>query len=155
MCVRVFAFVCVSVCVWFWMQIPVWEVAYDNYTLQLCEAGERRAFPCLHGQQGGHPLVYGDGKVRCEASQFNSNVLTCVAWFCIWLCFFGNKILSFYVNVNINICLNYFRVFGFPVHYTDVSNMSRLARQRLLGRSWSVPVIRHLFAPLKEYFACN
>ncbi|KAI1241363.1 DNA (cytosine-5)-methyltransferase 3A, partial [Lamprotornis superbus] len=45
-------------------------------------------------------------------------------------------------------------VFGFPVHYTDVSNMSRLARQRLLGRSWSVPVIRHLFAPLKEYFAC-
>ncbi|XP_027026902.2 DNA (cytosine-5-)-methyltransferase 3 alpha a isoform X2 [Tachysurus fulvidraco] len=46
------------------------------------------------------------------------------------------------------------RVFGFPVHYTDVSNMSRLARQRLLGRSWSVPVIRHLFAPLKEYFAC-
>ena len=47
------------------------------------------------------------------------------------------------------------RVFGFPVHYTDVSNMSRLARQRLLGRSWSVPVIRHLFAPLKEFFACN
>lgn len=46
------------------------------------------------------------------------------------------------------------RVFGFPVHYTDVSNMSRLARQRLLGRSWSVPVIRHLFAPLKDYFAC-
>lgn len=46
------------------------------------------------------------------------------------------------------------RIFGFPVHYTDVSNMSRLARQRLLGRSWSVPVIRHLFAPLKEYFAC-
>uniref|UniRef100_A0A8C2CHK4 DNA (cytosine-5-)-methyltransferase n=1 Tax=Cyprinus carpio TaxID=7962 RepID=A0A8C2CHK4_CYPCA len=38
------------------------------------------------------------------------------------------------------------------MHY--VSNMSRLARQRLLGRSWSVPVIRHLFAPLKEYFAC-
>ncbi|XP_023208928.1 DNA (cytosine-5)-methyltransferase 3A isoform X2 [Xiphophorus maculatus] len=46
------------------------------------------------------------------------------------------------------------RVFGFPVHYTDVSNMSRLARQRLLGRAWSVPVIRHLFAPLKDYFAC-
>ncbi|XP_019201369.1 DNA (cytosine-5)-methyltransferase 3A isoform X9 [Oreochromis niloticus] len=52
-------------------------------------------------------------------------------------------------------CTEMERVFGFPVHYTDVSNMSRLARQRLLGRSWSVPVIRHLFAPLKEYFACN
>nr|XP_032835806.1 DNA (cytosine-5)-methyltransferase 3A isoform X2 [Petromyzon marinus] len=46
------------------------------------------------------------------------------------------------------------RIFGFPVHYTDVSNMSRLARQRLLGRSWSVPVIRHLFSPLKDYFSC-
>uniref|UniRef100_A0A8C5I9I7 DNA (cytosine-5-)-methyltransferase n=1 Tax=Gouania willdenowi TaxID=441366 RepID=A0A8C5I9I7_GOUWI len=52
-------------------------------------------------------------------------------------------------------CTEMEKVFGFPVHYTDVSNMSRLARQRLLGRSWSVPVIRHLFAPLKEYFACS
>ncbi|XP_035530178.1 DNA (cytosine-5)-methyltransferase 3A isoform X4 [Morone saxatilis] len=51
-------------------------------------------------------------------------------------------------------CTEMERVFGFPVHYTDVSNMGRLARQRLLGRSWSVPVIRHLFAPLKDYFAC-
>ncbi|MGH0142634.1 UNVERIFIED_CONTAM: hypothetical protein FKN15_022792 [Acipenser sinensis] len=31
-------------------------------------------------------------------------------------------------------CTEMERVFGFPVHYTDVSNMSRLARQRLLGR---------------------
>ncbi|XP_039174839.1 DNA (cytosine-5)-methyltransferase 3B isoform X2 [Crotalus tigris] len=46
-------------------------------------------------------------------------------------------------------------IFGFPLHYTDVSNMGRLARQKLLGRSWSVPVIRHLFAPLKDYFACD
>ena len=51
-------------------------------------------------------------------------------------------------------CTKMERVFGFPVHYTDVSNMSHLATQRLLGQSWSVPVIRHLFAPLKEYFAC-
>ncbi|XP_053316522.1 DNA (cytosine-5)-methyltransferase 3A-like [Spea bombifrons] len=50
-------------------------------------------------------------------------------------------------------CTEMERVFGFPAHYTDVSNMTRPARQRLLGRSWSVPVIRHLFAPLKEYFA--
>ncbi|KAH0619331.1 hypothetical protein JD844_019351 [Phrynosoma platyrhinos] len=46
-------------------------------------------------------------------------------------------------------------IFGFPLHYTDVSNMGRGARQKLLGRSWSVPVIRHLFAPLKDYFACD
>ncbi|XP_077476238.1 DNA (cytosine-5)-methyltransferase 3A-like [Stigmatopora argus] len=51
-------------------------------------------------------------------------------------------------------CTEMERTFGFPVHYTDASNVSRLARQRLLGRSWSVPVIRHLFAPLKDYFAC-
>ncbi|PKU33890.1 hypothetical protein llap_15807 [Limosa lapponica baueri] len=46
-------------------------------------------------------------------------------------------------------------IFGFPLHYTDVSNMGRGSRQKLLGRSWSVPVIRHLFSPLKDYFACE
>ncbi|KAM8953322.1 DNA (cytosine-5)-methyltransferase 3A [Pelodytes ibericus] len=50
-------------------------------------------------------------------------------------------------------CTEMERIFGFPVHYTDVSNMTRSARQKLLGRSWSVPVIRHLLSPLKEYFA--
>ncbi|XP_029391613.1 DNA (cytosine-5)-methyltransferase 3B [Mus pahari] len=52
-------------------------------------------------------------------------------------------------------CTELERIFGFPAHYTDVSNMGRGARQKLLGRSWSVPVIRHLFAPLKDYFACE
>ncbi|XP_069099500.1 DNA (cytosine-5)-methyltransferase 3B isoform X2 [Pleurodeles waltl] len=47
------------------------------------------------------------------------------------------------------------KIFGFPAHYTDVSNMGRTGRQKLLGKSWSVPVIRHLFAPLKDYFACE
>ncbi|KAG9332523.1 hypothetical protein JZ751_014621, partial [Albula glossodonta] len=47
------------------------------------------------------------------------------------------------------------KVFGFPKHYTDVNNMNRGQRQKVLGRSWSVPVIRHLFAPLKDYFACE
>ncbi|NWW77225.1 DNM3B methyltransferase, partial [Climacteris rufus] len=47
------------------------------------------------------------------------------------------------------------RIFGFPLPYTDVSNMGRGARQKLLGGSWSVPVIRHLFSPLKDYFACE
>ncbi|XP_062479791.1 DNA (cytosine-5)-methyltransferase 3B isoform X1 [Pezoporus occidentalis] len=46
------------------------------------------------------------------------------------------------------------RIFVFPLHYTDVSNMGRGARQKLL-RSWSVPVIQHLFSPLKDYFACE
>ncbi|NWU67068.1 DNM3B methyltransferase, partial [Pterocles burchelli] len=47
------------------------------------------------------------------------------------------------------------RIFGFPLHYTDVSSIGRGARQKLLGRSWSVPVIQHLFSPLKDYFACE
>uniref|UniRef100_A0A8C5BFQ7 DNA (cytosine-5-)-methyltransferase n=1 Tax=Gadus morhua TaxID=8049 RepID=A0A8C5BFQ7_GADMO len=46
-------------------------------------------------------------------------------------------------------------IFGFPKHYTDVRNMNRKERQKVLGKSWSVPVIRHLFAPLKDYFACE
>ncbi len=45
-----------------------------------------------------------------------------------------------------------FRLFGFPEHYTDVGNLGRAGRQRLLGKAWSVPVIRHLFSPLKDYF---
>ncbi|KAL1249796.1 hypothetical protein QQF64_020801 [Cirrhinus molitorella] len=47
------------------------------------------------------------------------------------------------------------KIFGFPKHYTDVKNLGRMQRQRVLGKSWSVPVIRHLLAPLKDYFACD
>ncbi|KAK6303611.1 hypothetical protein J4Q44_G00260650 [Coregonus suidteri] len=47
------------------------------------------------------------------------------------------------------------KIFGFPKHYTDVKNMNRQQRQKVLGKSWSVPVIRHLFAPLKDYYACE
>ncbi|XP_056319640.1 DNA (cytosine-5-)-methyltransferase 3 beta, duplicate a isoform X2 [Danio aesculapii] len=52
-------------------------------------------------------------------------------------------------------CTEMEKIFGFPKHYTDVNNMGRGQRQKVLGRSWSVPVIRHLFAPLKDYFACE
>uniref|UniRef100_W5KJQ2 DNA (cytosine-5-)-methyltransferase n=1 Tax=Astyanax mexicanus TaxID=7994 RepID=W5KJQ2_ASTMX len=52
-------------------------------------------------------------------------------------------------------CTELESIFGFPKHYTDVNNMGRGQRQKVLGRSWSVPVIRHLFAPLKDYFECE
>ncbi|KAI3357484.1 hypothetical protein L3Q82_015893 [Scortum barcoo] len=52
-------------------------------------------------------------------------------------------------------CTELEQIFGFPKHYTDVNNMGRMQRQKVLGRSWSVPVIRHLFAPLKDYFKCE
>ncbi|XP_063064738.1 DNA (cytosine-5-)-methyltransferase 3 beta, duplicate a [Engraulis encrasicolus] len=47
------------------------------------------------------------------------------------------------------------KVFGFPKHYTDVANMGRARRQQLLGKAWSVPVVRHLLSPLKDYFLCK
>ncbi|XP_069507126.1 DNA (cytosine-5)-methyltransferase 3B isoform X2 [Ambystoma mexicanum] len=47
------------------------------------------------------------------------------------------------------------KIFGYPAHYTDICNMGRAGRQKFLGKSWSVPVIRHLFSPLKDYFACE
>lgn len=49
-------------------------------------------------------------------------------------------------------CTEMERLFGFPDHYTDVANLGRHGRQKLLGRAWSVPVIRHIFSPLKEFF---
>nr|XP_061802999.1 DNA (cytosine-5)-methyltransferase 3C-like [Nerophis lumbriciformis] len=52
-------------------------------------------------------------------------------------------------------CTEVEQIFGFPKHYTDVNNMGRNQRQKVLGRSWSVPVIRHLVAPLKDYFQCE
>ena len=45
-----------------------------------------------------------------------------------------------------------FQIFGFPTHFTDVGNLTAAKRQALLGRSWSVPVIKHLLLPLKKYF---
>ncbi|KAK4005979.1 hypothetical protein OUZ56_011110 [Daphnia magna] len=42
-------------------------------------------------------------------------------------------------------------VFGLPRHFTDVGNMSRTDRQKLLGHAWSVPVIVSIFSNLKSY----
>ncbi|XP_022246328.1 DNA (cytosine-5)-methyltransferase 3B-like isoform X2 [Limulus polyphemus] len=44
------------------------------------------------------------------------------------------------------------QVFGFPRHYTDAGNIPLGRRQQLLGKAWSVPVIKHLFTPLKNFF---
>ncbi|XP_061760023.1 DNA (cytosine-5-)-methyltransferase 3 beta, duplicate a isoform X2 [Nerophis ophidion] len=52
-------------------------------------------------------------------------------------------------------CTEIEQVFGFPKHYTDVNNMGRSHRRKLLGKSWSVPVVRHFLAPLKDYFECE
>ena len=43
---------------------------------------------------------------------------------------------------------------GFPKHYTDVG-LSLTRRNKLLGRSWSVPVITYLLEPLAHmYIRC-
>ena len=44
------------------------------------------------------------------------------------------------------------RIFGVPPHYTDVNNLTPKDRLGLLGRSWSIPVLEQMFAPLKKYF---
>ena len=46
----------------------------------------------------------------------------------------------------------YFRVFGFPAHYTDVADLSPARRRKLLGKAWSVPVVKHLLSPLRQFF---
>lgn len=44
------------------------------------------------------------------------------------------------------------RCFGFPTDYTNVDGLSKTGRQQLLGRAWSVPVIKSLFGFLTDYF---
>ncbi|KAH3832261.1 DNA (cytosine-5)-methyltransferase 3C-like [Dreissena polymorpha] len=44
------------------------------------------------------------------------------------------------------------RLFGFPTHYTDVGELTLSRRRRVLGKAWSVPVIKHLLSPLRSYF---
>ncbi|CAL4122144.1 unnamed protein product, partial [Meganyctiphanes norvegica] len=43
-------------------------------------------------------------------------------------------------------------IFGFPTHFTDVGNLNKRDRQRLLGKAWSVPVVVHLMKGLQKYF---
>lgn len=44
-------------------------------------------------------------------------------------------------------------VFGFKSHYTDVGDLSICKRQRLIGKSWSVPIVEAIFKPLSKYFS--
>nr|XP_053650319.1 uncharacterized protein LOC128700877 isoform X2 [Cherax quadricarinatus] len=44
------------------------------------------------------------------------------------------------------------KIFGFPLHFTDVGNLSSRERLALLGKSWSVPVIAYILKPLTNYF---
>ena len=46
-------------------------------------------------------------------------------------------------------------IFGFPVHYTDVGHMSITKRQHLLGKAWSVHVVKHILQSLKLFFECE
>ena len=37
-------------------------------------------------------------------------------------------------------------------HYTDVADMLATRRRKLLGKASSVPVVKHLLAPLRQFF---
>ncbi|GFU49688.1 hypothetical protein NPIL_446961 [Nephila pilipes] len=47
------------------------------------------------------------------------------------------------------------KVFGFPVHFTDIGNLSISKRQELIGRSWSVPVVKDILRSFKRFFKCE
>jgi len=44
-------------------------------------------------------------------------------------------------------------IFGLPPHFTDVGDLSIQSRQKLLGRAWSVQVIKELLKLLENTFA--
>ena len=46
-------------------------------------------------------------------------------------------------------------IFGLPINYTAAANISITKRQRLLGKAWSVHVVKHILQPLKLYFECE
>ena len=46
-------------------------------------------------------------------------------------------------------------IFGFPIHYTDARNISVTKREQLLGKAWSVHVVKHILQSLKLYFECE
>jgi hypothetical protein len=75
----------------------------------------------------------------------------------LWDCFdISGKKVTFPVDMEGNEDILWLpeleRVFGFPRHYTDFGNLTISKRQQLLGRSWSVPVIKWIFEPLKAHF---
>ncbi|XP_050533477.1 DNA (cytosine-5)-methyltransferase 3C-like [Daktulosphaira vitifoliae] len=45
------------------------------------------------------------------------------------------------------------KIFGFTAHYTDVGDLSINDRQKLLGKAWSVPVVKSIFKLLQSIFA--
>ncbi|XP_070555444.1 DNA (cytosine-5)-methyltransferase 3A-like [Ptychodera flava] len=47
------------------------------------------------------------------------------------------------------------KLLGFPEHYTNVTDLEQSKKQRLLCECWSLRMVKHLLAPLKEYFACD
>ena len=43
-------------------------------------------------------------------------------------------------------------ILGFPKHYTDVGQLDFKDRLDLLGKSWSIPVVKRIFKGLEDYF---
>ncbi|KFD53847.1 hypothetical protein M513_05353 [Trichuris suis] len=44
------------------------------------------------------------------------------------------------------------RLFGLPVHYTDVGGLPPSKRQKLIGQGWTIPVVKHIMRPLQNFF---
>lgn len=119
--------------------------------------------PYDRGKGDRSPSPWTERKTTCGLLKWNSkyfskyNIHTNISWFFFCLIFphiYLTVWFEGFVTELMSCSVKSSRIFGFPKHYTDVNNMSRGQRQKVLGRSWSVPVIRHLFAPLKDYYEC-
>ena len=118
-----------------------------QFSLQQVMGNKRKTFFGLQKWRGNH-FYYGKALCLCVWCMPKHHFFTScglVKTHCYLPLIWSITILLFFT------C----RLFGLPSHYTDVGNMGRSQRQRLLGKSWSVPVIRHLLSPLKDYYKCE
>lgn len=115
----------------------------------------RPALPCADERQGGHTVVHRAGEVIHNT---HSGIITRQMLHLLKEIVTLNRNIPWLFKIEIRFLMLHLsscRILGFPVHYTDVADMEPAVRMKLLGRSWSVPVIRHLFAPLRDYFDCE
>lgn len=43
-------------------------------------------------------------------------------------------------------------IFGFREHYTGIENLSKDARLKLIGNSWSIDTVKIILSPLIHYY---
>nr|XP_039256115.1 DNA (cytosine-5)-methyltransferase 3B-like isoform X3 [Styela clava] len=112
------------------MDRPLLPASDDRLTLQECMEPGRIALTSKIGT-----ITTQSGTVSNKASLQNCQIMDSSE---------GQKDILWVTEIE--------RIFGLPDHYTDKFNLSSSKRQKVLGKSWSVPVIKHLLTPLRDQF---